>query len=149
MMRSICIAIVSFVALLAPSTTFSQTVLAGATAGTSSVSDSGAANYEIKLTLPPGVGDMIPDLSLRYASEGPDGLLGVGWTLNGLPAIRRCPKSFATDGAVQSIKLTRNDAICLEGERLVNANPADLQDGNSLEDNTEFRTERESFSRVI
>src|SRR5258705_11606775 len=129
MSRVVRIWIVSFAVLFAPSAPVAQTLLAGATDGKASVSDMGAAGYEVKVSLPPGVGDMIPDLALRYSSQNGNGMLGVGWSLEGIPAIRRCPKIFAIDGAIDVVKLTRNDAICLGDERLIHVNPADLQDG--------------------
>ena len=51
-------------------------------------SPTGAFIHTIPLETPPGIGPA-PALSLRYDSSAGSGLLGLGWRLNGLPAIVR------------------------------------------------------------
>jgi len=116
-----------------------------------SVSSTGGATYKIPIVVPPGTAGMIPSLSLEYSSETGGnsngwlgaGLLGVGWTLAGLPAIGRCPQTVAQDGAVGSITYTSSDRFCLDGQRLVAISGAYGADG------TQYRTEIESFSLII
>jgi len=111
--------------------------------GSFEVSETGAAVYTIPIAVPPGTAGLEPKLTLQYNSRSGNGLLGVGWSLGGLPAIVRCPKTIAQDGARGGINYDANDRFCLEGERLV----AIL--GTYGADGTEYRTEREGFSKVV
>jgi len=120
-----------------------NTTAVGATAGQFQVDDSGAANYTIPLQVPPGTAGMQPELSLTFNSRTGNGLLGVGWTLGGLSTITRCPQTLAEDNAVGAVQFDANDRFCLDGERLIAINGAYGANG------TEYRTERESFTRVI
>jgi len=62
------------------------------------VSESGGAVCQLPLTAPAGTSGMAPKLSLGYNSQGNNGPLGVGWSLNGLSAITRCRTIQAQDG---------------------------------------------------
>ena len=115
----------------------------GATPGSFKVSETGAATYSIPLTVPPGTAGMAPTLSLNYNSQGGNGPLGVGWSLGGLSAITRCPATFAQDGFKGGINYDGNDRYCLDGQRLVAVSGAYGANG------TEYRTETESYTRVI
>ena len=53
------------------------------------VSPLGAATYTVPIQVPPGIAGIEPKLSMSYSSRAGNGLLGVGWTLDGLPAITR------------------------------------------------------------
>ncbi|MBL8301059.1 MAG: VCBS repeat-containing protein, partial [Rhodanobacteraceae bacterium] len=83
--------------------------------------DGGAAQYSIPITLPPGRNGMEPQLALSYSSRNGNGLAGLGWSLSGLSAIHRCPRTMAQDGAgkAAAVNLDNNDALCLDGQRLV------------------------------
>jgi len=111
--------------------------------GSFAVGSTGAATYKIPIALPPGTAGVVPSLSLDYSSQGSNGLLGVGWSLAGLPSIGRCPRTLAQDGAIGGINYDANDRFCMDGERLVAVS------GGYGADGTEYRTEIESFSRVI
>jgi len=115
----------------------------GATPGQFQVDDSGGANYTIPLQVPPGTAGMQPELSLTFNSRTGNGLLGVGWSLGGLSTITRCPQTLAEDNAVGTVQFDINDRFCLDGERLIAISGAYGSNG------TEYRTERESFTRVI
>ena len=115
----------------------------GATPGSFKVSETGAATYSIPLTVPPGTAGMAPTLSLNYNSQGGNGPLGVGWSLGGLSAITRCPATYAQDGFKGGINYDGNDRYCLDGQRLVAVSGAYGANG------TEYRTETESYTRVI
>jgi hypothetical protein len=62
------------------------------------VSESGGAVCQLPLTAPAGTSGMAPKLSLGYNSQGNNGPLGVGWSLNGLSAITRCRAIQAQNG---------------------------------------------------
>jgi predicted lipoprotein with Yx(FWY)xxD motif len=120
-----------------------QTPVAGFTPGSFRVTEGGAAEYRIPLRVPPGIAGMEPKLALAYNSQAGNGLLGVGWNLEGLSAITRCPRTMAQDGARGGVNYDANDRYCLDGQRLVAIS------GSYGADGTEYRTERESFSKIV
>jgi hypothetical protein len=120
-----------------------QTPVAGSTPASFRVTESGAAEYRIPLRVPPGIAGMEPRLALVYNSQAGNGLLGVGWSLEGLGAIKRCPRTLAQDGVRGGVNYDANDRFCLDGQRLV------AIDGGYGANGTEYRTERESFSKII
>ena len=93
---------------------------------------------------------MIPSLSLDYNSQSAAssgwlgaGVVGVGWSLGGLPAVGRCQRTVAQDGVNGAVNYDANDRFCLDGQRLIAIS------GGYGADGTEYRTEIESFSRII
>jgi Insecticide toxin TcdB middle/N-terminal region/Salmonella virulence plasmid 65kDa B protein/FG-GAP-like repeat len=108
------------------------------------VSPTGAATYRIPIAVPPGTAGLAPALALEYSSQGGNGLVGMGWTLAGLPSITRCPRTMAQDGAWGTINYDYNDRFCLEGQRL-----SALNGGAYGGDGTEYRTEIDSYARII
>jgi hypothetical protein len=121
-----------------------QTTAAGSTPGSFRVTESGAAEYRIALRVPPGIAGLEPKLALTYNSQAGNGLLGMGWNLEGLSAITRCPRTMAQDGVRGGVSYDANDRFCLDGQRLVAIPP-----GAYGADGTEYRTERESFTKVV
>jgi hypothetical protein len=107
------------------------------------VTDSGSASYTIPIAVVPGAAGLEPKLSLSYDSRSGNGLLGVGWSLSGLPSISRCGRTIAQDGQTGGVAFDANDRFCLDGQRLV------ATTGTYGADQTEYRTERESFSKVV
>lgn len=107
------------------------------------VSASGAATYSIPIAVPPGTAGMAPSLSLEYSSQSGDGIVGLGFSLSGLPAIGRCPRTVAQDSTRGSVSYDTNDKFCLGGQRLVAIS------GTYGANNTEYRTEVESFSKIV
>ena len=111
----------------------------GTLPGNLSVSPSGAAVYSIPIEVPPGVNGMTPSLGLVYNSQGGNGLLGVGWSLSGLSAITRTGTTLYHQGYIDGVDFDDNDQYMLDGQRLIPVNS----------DNTEFRTEIETFSKIV
>ena len=107
------------------------------------VSASGASTYSIPIAVPPGTGGMVPSLSLEYSSQSGDGIMGLGWSLAGLPSIGRCPRTVAQDGIKGSVNYNGDDRFCLEGQRLIAISGAYGANG------TEYRTEIEGFSKIV
>ena len=86
---------------------------------------------------------MEPSLSLVYASNRGNGLLGLGWSLGGLSAIGRCPRTPAQDGARGAIGYDAGDRFCLDGRRLVAVS------GDYGADGTAYRTEIDGFAKIV
>jgi len=94
----------------------------GNISGNIDVSPTGAATYEIPLSIPPGTAGMQPNLSLIYNSQSGDGQLGLKWGLAGTSAISRVDKNIFYNGSVSQITYNSNpsqDALALDGNRLV------------------------------
>lgn len=125
------------------SAALAQTQVAGFTPGSFRVSETGAAEYRIPLTVPPGVSGVVPSLSLSYNSQGSNGLLGIGWAMGGLSVVHRCGRSIVQDGSNAGLAWTSADRYCMDGQRLVAVN------GSYGANDTEYRTERESFTRIV
>jgi hypothetical protein len=106
------------------------------------VNATGAATYAIPIVVPPGTAGMLPSLSLTYSSQGGNGLLGMGFMLDGLPSIGRCPRTMAQDGVRGAVNYDANDRFCLDGQRLI------ATSGTYGANGTEYRTEVESFSKI-
>ncbi|WP_369275848.1 FG-GAP-like repeat-containing protein [Streptomyces sp. R11] len=117
-------------------------VALGGTPGSVSVSDGGSARYEVPLDVVPGRGGFQPELSLRYSSDGQDGLVGVGFGLSGLSQISRCDRTHADDGGAMGVQLDDTDRFCLNGQKLVAVSGVYGAHG------TEYRTERDTHVRV-
>ena len=115
----------------------------GAIPGQFAVSETGAATYTIPIAAPPGTAGMEPKLALAYNSQGGNGLLGVGGSLSGLSAVTRCPRTIAQDGANAGVEYGNSDKFCLDGQRLIAVS------GTYGANGTEYRTEIESFAKVV
>lgn len=116
----------------------------GAIPGSFGVSESGAVTYGIPVAVPPGATGMAPKLSLDYASQRGNGIVGVGWSIGGLSAIARCPQTLAHDGQTRGVQLDADDRFCLDGQRLALVSGASYGAVGA-----EYRTEIESFSRIV
>ena len=113
------------------------------------VTEGGSASISIPIQVVRGLAGMEPQLSLSYSSGAGNGLLGIGWTLTGPSAITRCPKNRVTDGVRGAVTFGPGDRYCLDGQRLEIISPANGNvDGIYGSDGTEYRTERDSFSRI-
>ncbi|WP_437675410.1 RHS repeat-associated core domain-containing protein [Sorangium sp. So ce131] len=110
--------------------------------GSGQVTPDGAYTYRLPIDVPAGRG-IQPSLAITYSSRAGNGPLGVGFSLSGLSSIQRCHKTIASDGVVDGIDNDETDVFCLDGQRLVNVRGAHGSDG------AEYRTEEESFARVI
>lgn len=95
-------------------------------AGEFRVSESGAATYQVGLTLPAGAAGVKPSLSVSYNSQSSSAsILGTGWSLSAASSIARCPKSRFYDdlddvgGYVKGVVRDETDALCLDGMRMI------------------------------
>jgi hypothetical protein len=121
------------------------------------VTPGGAPSYNIAIDVPPGPGKLSPKLALSYAGGGVNGPVGLGWSVEGLSSITRCPTTVRTDGARRGVNFNATDKLCIDGERLISldgsGNPqvgVTLLDAAELAANSyrEFRTEKDSFARI-
>ena len=116
--------------------------MSGTLGGALSVDQTGSAGYTIPIEVPPGTAGMQPSLSLSYSSSGGNGMLGQGWSLQGLSTISRCPKTKAQDNVHGTIRYSSGDRFCLDGSRLVAISGIYGASG------TQYRTEIDSFVKV-
>ena len=115
----------------------------GMSLGSFKVNNNGAANYTIPIIVPPGTNGIAPKLSLQYDSQKQNGLLGMGWGLEGLSIIQRCRANVAQDNFNGGINYDSSDRYCLDGARLIAMAGTDGANG------TEYRTELDVFVRVF
>ncbi|MEO5725627.1 MAG: SpvB/TcaC N-terminal domain-containing protein, partial [Byssovorax sp.] len=114
---------------------------AGAIQGSFAVASTGEATYTLPLVVPPGAAGMQPSLAIAYNSASGDGMLGMGFSLSGFSAVTRCPRTMAQDGQVRGVRYDDQDALCLDGARLV---PVGSSNGV-----VEYRTLPDTFVKVL
>jgi RHS repeat-associated protein len=114
----------------------------GRTPGNFAVSATGAATYTIPLWTPPGARGIEPHLQLSYNSRGSDGLVGPGWSLDGVSYITRCNRTYA-QGGPSAVTLTASDSFCLDGNRLLSGS------GTYGADQSAYGTEIADFSKIV
>ncbi len=144
MKRSISVFLIYFLWIV---NSFSQVIVPGDTSGYTqgqfNVTESGAAVYSIPITMSPGTAGMQPSLTLAYNSQGGNGLLGQGWSMQGFSTIGRSAKTYAQDGQIKGVSLDTSDRFSLDGERLIVAN------GTYGGNNTNYRTEQNAFIKIV
>ena len=114
----------------------------GTLPGHGQVTPTGEYRYRIPIEVPAGRAGMQPSIALAYSSRGKNGHLGVGFQVEGISTIERCPRTFATEGYSEGILFTDADVYCLDGHKLVAISGAYGGHG------TEYRTEDDTFTRV-
>ena len=121
----------------------------GATSSSSEVSSDGEASVAIPLWVSPGRADIQPSLGLLYGSRAGDGVLGYGWTLDGVAEISRCGPTYARDGQKGNVDFAvRGDwpasaqYLCLNGQRLI------LASGSYWGATGVYRVEQDGFVRI-
>jgi len=135
-------AIVFLLTMLGVSNTADAAV--GATPGSFSVNNTGAATYTVPIVVPPGINGMQPQIALTYNSQSGDGIAGMGWSLSGLSSITRCPATIAHDGAGNNhgVRFDSSDKFCLDGKRLR------LDSGTYGNSGAVYRLEIDDFTRI-
>jgi RHS repeat-associated protein len=124
--------------ILPSSTNSANGTTSGRTDGNFGVTDDGSATYRIPLWVPPGRNGVEPHLALAYSSDAGDGMMGLGWHVDGLSEISLCPADYARDG-----HRSRLGALCFNGERLV------LVSGTANQAGAEYRTEIDNFIKIV
>jgi YD repeat-containing protein len=87
--------------------------------GTHGVAATGAATYAMPIDVLPGIGEMVPTLSLVYNSTSSNGHLGAGWSLTGLSAITIGSKDLHFDSEMMGVDISNSNPYFLDGSRLV------------------------------
>jgi len=105
---------------------------------------------------------MEPKLALSYGQGGGNGPAGVGWSVQGLSMVTRCPATLAIDSHAGSINFNSHDKLCLDGQRLIpvasgsgavsqgtqGAESGDAAGLANATDFREYRTEKDSYARI-
>ena len=94
----------------------------GGLPGEHSIEPNGSASYSIPIDLIGARNGLAPKLAFAYNSSGGNGALGIGWTMQGLSAIQRCPNDPLRGEARDPVDFDSNDKFCLNGVRLVALN---------------------------
>ncbi len=124
-----------------PANTSDSGYTVGTIPGEFNVSPTGAATYTIPIAVPPGVMGLQPKISLNYNSQARNDIAGWGWSIAGLSSITRASNSIFHDGASSGIHWNSEDALVLDGQRLIEV----VNDGNTKE----YRTEVDNGSKII
>lgn len=85
----------------------------------SGTSSTGARTYEVPIDVYPGMRGFNPQLSMAYNSQQGNSVMGVGWSVSGLPMIVRSGKAMYYEGKPQGIVMDNSDAFVLNGIRLI------------------------------
>ncbi|MER9243477.1 RHS repeat-associated core domain-containing protein [Mesorhizobium sp. M0633] len=117
----------------------------GTIAGGFDVTLSGSAIYNIPIRVAPGSAGTEPKVALSYDSQSPGGTLGAGWSVAGLSAITRGPRSLYFDGLVDGVRLEDSDALFLDGQRLVPIAVSGSGDARRIE----YRKEVDDQSQIV
>jgi RHS repeat-associated protein len=124
--------------------------LVGAMPGAFSVTEQGSSEYTIPIDVPPGRAGIQPALALKYAGSRANGDVGMGWRLDGLSQITRCPRVQALDGVGGPVKGNFEDRFCLDGKRLETvAGLSGGLPGAYGANGTEYRTLVDTFARIV
>ncbi|MCP5346323.1 MAG: FG-GAP-like repeat-containing protein [Gammaproteobacteria bacterium] len=117
--------------------------------GQFTVGTSGAATYSIPIQVPPGTAGMQPSISLNYSSQGGNDIMGLGWSIGGLPSIQRCAPTKAQDDYDGGIHFAGGDRFCMSGQRLVEVESGTSNYwGPEYWINYVYRTEIDSYTKV-
>ena len=110
--------------------------------GQASVSG-GQASYQIPIDLPPGRAGIQPNVAVSYSSQGGNGVIGRGFSLNAGSSISRCGSTFEHDTMTRSVTFdAATDRLCFNGQRLINIS------GRYGDGGTIYRTEMDTFVEV-
>ncbi len=105
--------------VLEPDTTSTSTDPVGSTPATLSVSDLGAANFSIQISVPKGINGMQPDLSLVYDSNRGNSIAGWGFSLSSQSSITFVHKDIYHDGVARGVSYDWTDPLAWDGRRLI------------------------------
>ena len=125
-----------------PDRTSASSVPVGSPQGAFAVSPTGAATYTVPIAVPKGINGMEPSLSLVYNSQSGNGIAGYGFSIGGLSAITRVPCDLRHDAIARGINYSSNDALALDGRRLI------LKSGVQGQAGSKYTIEGDPFTEV-
>ena len=128
---------------LAQVSIYAQNEPVGTPNGSFSVSPTGAAVYAIEIEAPQGIGGLQPKVEICYNSQAIDGIVGVGCNVAGLSCISHAPKDIYHDNAASGVSYDANDALYLDGKRLL------LTSGTYCTPGSTYTVESDPFTQVI
>lgn len=102
----------------------------------------GAATVSIPIYAPKGTGLATPQLTLSYNSQTGNGIMGMGFSIGGLSCISRGPRDIWHDGTAHGVDLSNDDALYLDGKRLV------LRNGTAMTPGATYSPEDSPFTTV-
>ena len=85
----------------------------------STVHPSGSLVCSVPVEIAPGKQGFAPSLSFSYNHRAGNGVMGVGWGIGGLSCISRISKSVYYDAKTEGATLSKEDALTLDGVRLI------------------------------
>lgn len=112
------------------------------TEGNIEVNRAGQLQFSLPLDLPPGVKNVVPEISLVYSSESGNGIAGYGWNISGITSITRTSKNIENAQEVKNIQLSYSDYYSFNGQRLI------LKSGEYGRDGAEYVTEKYSNTKI-
>jgi len=115
-----------------------NTEVVGSLPANFSVKPSGSASYQVPIIVAPGAGGLVPNINLNYDSLSGNGIMGVGWRLGGIPAIKYCSPELT--GAHE----VTDGSFCLNGNKLVLSDEANRYE---TEDNSSLNVVKGSFTQ--
>ena len=123
-------------------TVTAQNYPVGTPKGNFSVSPTGAALYNIEIEAPQGIGGIQPKVDICYSSQAIEGIVGVGCNVSGLSCISHAPKDIFHDNAASGVSYDANDALYLDGKRLL------LTSGSAYSPGATYTIESDPFTVV-
>ena len=115
----------------------------GTPSGNLTVSNIGAAVYNLKIDVPNG-GSLTPQLSISYNSQtGGYGIAGYGFNLTGISVITRGRKDLFHNKQIKGTTYTSSDTYFLDGKRLI------LQSGSAGQNGALYTVEGDPFTKVV
>ena len=123
-------------------TVTAQNYPVGTPKGSFSASPTGAALYNIEIEAPQGIGGIQPKVDICYSSQAIEGIVGVGCNVSGLSCISHAPKDIFHDNAASGVSYDANDALYLDGKRLL------LTSGTAYSPGATYTIESDPFTVV-
>ncbi|MCQ9638970.1 type IV secretion protein Rhs [Chryseobacterium sp. WG14] len=112
------------------------------TKGDIEVTRAGQFQFSLPIDVPPGIKSVTPNINLVYTSESGNGMVGYGWSISGISAIKRIEKNIDNAEEVKGIQLSYSDYYSYNGQRLI------LKSGEYGRDGAEYVTEKYSNIKI-